>query len=79
MLDVYIAHCDAVVHLVGEMTGSEPAERVQRALLAELSRSGRQTATAWSRCPTRHGDRGALAFSREIGSSIRDVEDVPAK
>ena len=26
-LDVYVAHCDAVVHLVGEMTGSAPGER----------------------------------------------------
>jgi hypothetical protein len=25
-LDVYIAHCDAVVHLVGNMTGSAPGE-----------------------------------------------------
>jgi tetratricopeptide (TPR) repeat protein len=25
-LDVYIAHCDAVVHLVGDMTGSAPRE-----------------------------------------------------
>src|SRR5271157_4849261 len=25
-LDVYIAHCDAVVHLVGYMTGSDPGE-----------------------------------------------------
>src|SRR6516164_5626003 len=32
-LDVYIAHCDAVVHLVGEMTGSAPGEREQQALL----------------------------------------------
>src|SRR5471030_3137364 len=34
-LDVYIAHCDAVVHLIGEMIGSEPAEREQRALLVK--------------------------------------------
>src|SRR5208283_924458 len=34
-LDVYIAHCDAVVHLVGDMNGSEPGEREQRALLAK--------------------------------------------
>jgi tetratricopeptide (TPR) repeat protein len=34
-LDVYIAHCDAVVHIVGDMTGSEPGEREQRALLAK--------------------------------------------
>jgi len=32
-LDVYIAHCDAVVHLVGEMTGAAPEEREQQALL----------------------------------------------
>jgi hypothetical protein len=32
-LDVYIAHCDAVVHLGGEMTGSAPGEREQQALL----------------------------------------------
>ena len=34
-LDVYIAHCDAVMHLVGDMSGSEPGEREQRALLAK--------------------------------------------
>ncbi len=32
-LDVYITHCDAVVHLVGEMAGSAPGEREQQALL----------------------------------------------
>ena len=31
-LDVYIAHCDAVVHLVGDMTGSAPGELELRAL-----------------------------------------------
>jgi tetratricopeptide (TPR) repeat protein len=31
-LDVYIAHCDAVVHLVGDMTGSAPPELPLRAL-----------------------------------------------
>jgi Domain of unknown function (DUF4062) len=36
-LDVYIAHCDAVVHLVGEMTGSVPGAREQRALLRKHS------------------------------------------
>ena len=25
-LDAYIEHCDAVVHLVGDMTGSDPGE-----------------------------------------------------
>lgn len=34
-LDVYISHCDAVVHLVGDMLGSAPSEREQRALLAK--------------------------------------------
>jgi hypothetical protein len=34
-LDVYIAHCEAVVHLIGDMTGSAPGEREQRALLAK--------------------------------------------
>ena len=36
-LDVYIAHCDAVVHLVGEMTGSAAGEREQEALLRKLT------------------------------------------
>jgi hypothetical protein len=31
-LDLYIAHCDAVVHLVGDMTGSAPGELALRAL-----------------------------------------------
>jgi hypothetical protein len=31
-LDVYIAHCDAVVHLVGDMTGSAPPELPLKAL-----------------------------------------------
>jgi hypothetical protein len=35
MLDVYIAHCDAVVHLIGDMTGSEPGKSERRALLAK--------------------------------------------
>src|SRR5262245_51123930 len=34
-LDVYIAHCDAVVHLVGDMTGSAPPELPLRALRAK--------------------------------------------
>jgi Domain of unknown function (DUF4062) len=32
-LDVYICSCDAVVHLIGEMTGSQPADVEQHALL----------------------------------------------
>jgi exonuclease VII small subunit len=32
-LDVYIAHCDAVVHLVGDMTGSAPGAGEQASLL----------------------------------------------
>jgi hypothetical protein len=34
-LDVYIAHCDAVVHLVGDMTGTPADAREQAALLAK--------------------------------------------
>jgi hypothetical protein len=34
-LDVYIAHCGAVVHLVGNITGADPGERELRALLAK--------------------------------------------
>src|SRR5580658_6138388 len=36
-LDVYIAHCDAVVHLMGEMTGSAPDGREQQALLRKYA------------------------------------------
>jgi Domain of unknown function (DUF4062) len=36
-LDVYIAHCDAVVHLVGDMTGSAPPELPLRALRNKYS------------------------------------------
>jgi hypothetical protein len=36
-LDVYIAHCDAVVHLVGDMCGAAPDERQQQALVAKHS------------------------------------------
>jgi hypothetical protein len=34
-LDTYIAHCDAVVHLVGDMTGSDPGELALNALRAK--------------------------------------------
>ena len=34
-LDAYIAHCDAVVHLVGDMCGAAADERQQRALVAK--------------------------------------------
>ena len=36
-LDVYIAHCDAVVHLIGDMTGSAPDERERDALVRKHS------------------------------------------
>ena len=36
-LDAYIAHCDAVVHLVGDMCGSTADETQQRALLAKYA------------------------------------------
>ena len=34
-LDVYIAHCDGVVHLAGDMTGSAPGESALGALRAK--------------------------------------------
>src|SRR5271157_3151790 len=34
-LDVYIAHCDGVVHLAGDMTGSDPGEHALDALRAQ--------------------------------------------
>ena len=34
-LDIYISHCDAVVHLVGGLTGAYPGERGIRALRAK--------------------------------------------
>jgi hypothetical protein len=34
-LDVYIAHCDAVVHLVGGMTGADPTDGERSALLTK--------------------------------------------
>src|SRR5580698_6142111 len=34
-LDVYIKNCDAVIHLIGEMTGSPADQRYVRALLAK--------------------------------------------
>jgi len=59
-LDVYIAHCDAVVHLVGDMTGSAPGELALRALrkkypdltdklppLCEALRSGNKTSSLY--------------------------------
>jgi tetratricopeptide (TPR) repeat protein len=39
-LDAYIAQCDAVVHLVGVMTGSEPSETELRALLRKYPALG---------------------------------------
>jgi hypothetical protein len=36
-LDVYIAHCDAVVHLVGDMCGAAADEKQQQALVAKYS------------------------------------------
>jgi tetratricopeptide (TPR) repeat protein len=34
-LDVYVAHCDCVVHLVGDMTGADSGEPSRRAILAK--------------------------------------------
>src|SRR2546430_8007826 len=35
MLDVYSAHCDAVVHLAGDMTGADPGDGERSTLLAK--------------------------------------------
>jgi hypothetical protein len=37
-LDVYIEHCDAVVHLAGDMTGSDPGEHAVGALRCSSQR-----------------------------------------
>jgi hypothetical protein len=67
-LDVYIAHCDGVVHLVGHMTGSAANEREQQALLGKHSefrsgccRSAKRSRTA-SAFPTRNGRRGSRSI-----------------
>jgi hypothetical protein len=39
-LDVYVAHCDAVVHLAGDMTGVDPGDGERRALFAKISDLG---------------------------------------
>lgn len=36
-LDVYVRDCDAVVHLVGELCGSEPGEEQREAVAAFLA------------------------------------------
>ena len=67
-LDVYIAACDAVVHLVGDMCGAAADERQQQALLAKHSdlpescrRSAKRSRTA-SVFPIRNGRRGLLSI-----------------
>jgi len=42
MLDDYIASCDAVVHLVGDMAGAAPSERGVRAILEKYPNVGRE-------------------------------------
>ena len=65
-LDVYIAHCDAVVHLVGDMCGAAADATQQQALIAKYSRPAEQVAAARRRAsgtaspsPTRNGRRGS--------------------
>jgi hypothetical protein len=41
-LDVYIKHCDAVVHLIGSMTGADPAKRELHALLTKYPDLGNE-------------------------------------
>ena len=66
-LDVYIAHCDAVVHLVGDMTGSAPGERASALLAkypdlaANCRRSARRSRVA-SAFPIRNGRLGSRSI-----------------
>ena len=76
-LDTYIAACDAVVHLVGDMCGAPAREAQQRALLAKhsdlsgkLPRSGRRSLTA-SRVPTRIGRLGSPSIMASSFTSPR--------
>ena len=69
-LDVYIAHCDAVVHLVGDMCGAAADGAQQQALLAKHSdlprncrRSAKRSRTA-SAFPTRNGRHGSPSIMR---------------
>jgi hypothetical protein len=69
-LDVYIAHCDAVVHLVGDMGGALADEKQQQALLAQHSDLEWKLAPLGEALksgvfPTRNGKRGSLSI---IGS-----------
>ena len=54
--DVYIAGCDAVVHLAGDMTGSAPSEPALSALRAKYPDLGRQAAAA-RRGAAKRGER----------------------
>ena len=45
-LEHYIAQCDAVIHLVGDMTGSAPKGGRSRRIAQELSRLARRAAAA---------------------------------
>src|SRR3954447_12027160 len=36
-LDLYISHCDAVVHLVGDMTGADPSSASVQAIRAKYA------------------------------------------
>ena len=65
-LDVYIAHCDAVVHLVGDMTGSDPGEHALGALRREISRSCGQTAAA-----RRGAEKWLRRFLHAVGGLAR--------
>ena len=46
-LDVYIAHCDGVVHLAGDMTGSDPGEHALNVLRAKYPDLLTQRARGW--------------------------------
>ena len=48
-LDVYIAHCDAVVHLVGDMTGSTPRTRASKPRCSPNIPISRKNCRRWAR------------------------------
>lgn len=76
-LDAYIADCDAVVHLVGDMCGAVAGEAQQRALLARRSDlAGKLVPLADAlrnapQSPTRSGKRGSPSIMAKSVTSSR--------
>jgi len=89
-LDVYIADCDGVVHLAGEMTGSAPREPALRALRAKhrdladrlpplgeaLGSGARISYTQWESWLALYHKR-LLVIAKAAGSAERDPKYKP--